>query len=262
MRCSSIPAIMCLILFAYQSHTQYPLIVAANRDEYYRRPALASHWWSTHPELLAGKDLSQGGTWLGITRQGQFAALTNVREATIQGKTYRSRGEIPLSYLGESPSPTSFTQQLSETAGHYRGYNLLFGGLDKLCYFSNRTTCLQEIPPGVHGLSNATLNTPWPKVSNGVAQLHQAIREPEPNVETIFGILESRAIAEDDQLPDTGIGIELERMLAPAFIQSPEYGTRSSLVLTIDKDNQVTFHEKQRAPVRSPLITHRFKIAL
>jgi len=251
---------MCLILFAYQSHSQYPLIVAANRDEYYRRPALAGHWWPTHPDLLAGKDLGQGGTWMGITRRGRFAALTNVRETGIQGKAFRSRGEIPLNYLEETSSLKHFARQLSHTANLYRGYNLLFGGLDNLCYFSNRTNGLQEISPGVHGLSNATLNTPWPKVSRGIARLREALLEPEPGIETIFSILESRDIAGDDELPDTGVGIELERLLAPAFIESPEYGTRCSQVLTIDKDNKVTLHEKQRAPIRGPLITHRFKI--
>ncbi len=251
---------MCLILFAYQSHSRYPLIVAANRDEEYQRPALASHWWQENPDLLAGKDLSQGGTWLGVTRQGRFAALTNVREATAKAKTVRSRGELPLAYLDQAPSPLDFSRQLLHTADTYRGYNLLFGGPDSLYYFSNRSAGLEAIPPGVHGLSNAALNTPWPKVRQGVARLRRVIQAADPPPEEIFRILESRDIADDDQLPDTGVGIDLERLLAPAFIQSSAYGTRSSQVLLFGRDQRVTLHEKQRAPQRSPLITHQFEL--
>ncbi len=252
---------MCLILFAYHYHPRYPLIVAANRDEYYRRPTQSCHWWQERSNLLAGKDLMAEGTWMGITRQGRFAAITNVRDTRQRSSPKYSRGKLPLSYLTESIGPQQFYSQLITSATDYQGYNLLFGSADELCYFSNRSAHLSPIEPGLHGLSNASLNTPWPKITTGLAKLQQILTTEEPDVNAIFRLLETRIIANDSELPDTGVGIERERLLAPVFIESADYGTRSSQILLIDKNKNVRLYEKERAPIKGPVKSFNFHIS-
>ena len=251
---------MCLILFAYKAHPQYPLVVAANRDEVYGRPAQPVHWWPDRPALLAGKDLEGGGTWLGITRSGDFAALTNVRSGTPPSGNFRSRGELPLLFLDQQQSTPRFVAQLQDSRTAYRGYNLLFGHYTQLQHYSNATDTLTPLQAGIHGLSNATLDTPWPKVTNGKERLAEAIRRPEIDPAELLVILEDRDIVPDHQLPATGISLELERQLSPAFIHTPNYGTRSSCLLLIDTDGQVTLLEKERAPREGSLLKHQFRI--
>ena len=251
---------MCLILFAYQYHAQYPLIVAANRDEYYQRPTLACHWWPEHPDLLAGKDALAGGTWMGVTRQGRFAAITNVRDNGNKASHNSSRGHLPIKFLTSHSTTDKFHPHLVSTAKGYQGYNLLYGRPDNLWYFSNRNNVPQPVSPGLHGLSNATLDTPWPKVSAGTNRLRTILAEEQPDIDAIFTMLESREIADDNELPDTGVGMEFERVLAPAFIESADYGTRSSQVMLIDHQGLVSLHEQQRAPLRSPLQSFRFRL--
>jgi uncharacterized protein with NRDE domain len=225
------------------------LILAANRDEYFYRPTAPASWWEEARFLLAGKDLEAGGTWMGITKKGKLAALTNYRGSEPHKKNAPSRGALVSQYLLSNLSGQDYLEELQAKSAQYNGFNLILGDVDKLWYYSNRQEKILQVLPGVHGLSNDSLDTPWPKVVKGKQMLEQqVINQPEISLESIFSFLEDTAMATDDQLPDTGIGIEYERVLSSIFIRSPEYGTRSSGILMVDKDNQVTFAEKGFVP--------------
>lgn len=226
---------MCLILIAYQTSKKYPIILAANRDEFHARPTAAMQYWEDNPDILAGKDLEQGGTWFGVHKTGKFAGLTNYRNPSENKAHAPSRGRIIPDFLESSaPCESYFTDQAGQMAG-YNGFNLLFGSLDHLFWFSNITGQTQAIPPGVHGLSNKDLNTPWPKVTKGIQQLENAVNHGF-TTDDLFEVLKDTAKVDDPLLPDTGVGIEWERRLSPIFIQSPVYGTRSSTLMLIRPD--------------------------
>ncbi|NOY13675.1 MAG: NRDE family protein [Deltaproteobacteria bacterium] len=239
---------MCLILFAYRYHPQYPLIVAANRDEYYTRPTAPAGWWPEHPDLLAGKDLQAGGTWLGITRRGRFAAVTNVREPLKATGRELSRGHLPRDFLQTDASNEQFGRHLMQGRSDYRGYNLIFGQPDRLHYYSNRSAKPLCLEPGIYGLSNAALNTPWPKVETGKQQLTALLCHPQIVVSALFELLSSTQIAADHQLPDTGVSLDWERRLSAIRITGPDYGTRTATLLLVNAQGQVDFFEQQVAP--------------
>jgi len=239
---------MCLILFAYRCHPGYPLILAANRDEYYQRQTRAAHWWPENPELLAGKDLEEGGTWLGINRNGRLAAVTNVREPHLTAPASCSRGLLTRRYLEEDIENQRFCSLLQETGDQYRGYNLIFGSINDLYYFSNRNGQPLRLTPGLYGLSNARLDTPWPKVRKGKDLLKQKLVEEQLDTGNLLSILAGTEIVADNLLPETGVGLEWERRLSAIRITGPDYGTRSSTVLLINRHGQVFFHEKPLAP--------------
>lgn len=240
---------MCLIIFAFQTHPRYKLILAANRDEYYHRPTSPASWWEEARFLLAGKDLEAGGTWMGITKKGKLAALTNYRGTESHKKNAPSRGALVSQYLLSNISSREYLQELQVKRTGYNGFNLILGDMDTLCYYSNSQNKILQVPPGVHGLSNDSLDTPWPKVVKGKQMLEQKVlSHSEISLASIFSLLEDTEMAPDNQLPDTGVGIEYERVLSSIFIKSPQYGTRSSTVLLVDKDNQVTFAERGFAP--------------
>lgn len=236
---------MCLINFHWQDHDHYRLIVAANRDEAYERPTAAAHFWQDHPFLLAGRDLLQHGTWLGITKGGRFAALTNYRDPSITNKDLKSRGELVTNYLTSDMNPRDYLDIVHQENGHYAGFNLLVGSMSTLYYYNNIEQTITHVSPGTHGLSNRFLNTPWPKVVNGKQNLRSHVlgkRSIKP--QALFDLLSDTEQALDDDLPETGIGLTLEKQLSPLFIQTPTYGTRSSTVLLIDRNNHVTFIER------------------
>lgn len=236
---------MCLINFHFQAHPKYKLIVAANRDEFYNRPTAPAHFWEDKPHILAGRDLLQMGTWLGIHKNGQFAALTNYRDPSLPTLDKHSRGEVVTSFLESNDSAINFLQNLHEKSDDYSGFNILVGSGDALFYYSNIEKEIKGIPPGTHGLSNHLLNTPWPKVLKGRKALHNYVNENiNINPEVLFQLLANADPAEDEILPNTGVGLTLERTLSPLFIKSPDYGTRSSSVLLIDHHNAVTFVER------------------
>lgn len=242
---------MCLIAFAWDCHPRYRLVAAANRDEFYARPTGAAAWWP-EGELLAGKDLQAGGTWLGATRDGRFAALTNFRQAprnhtanTSDGKP--SRGELVRDYL-TAPDPARFAAEARRRAGHYAGFSLVYGSAapgGELHYLSNRGAARGPLSAGVYGLSNALLDEPWPKVAHLKASLEAHLAADAVDADALLAALADRRAAPDEALPDTGVGAEAERMLAPAFIHSPSYGTRSSSVLTVDRDGHAAFTERR-----------------
>ncbi|HEY6435716.1 MAG TPA: NRDE family protein [Ignavibacteriaceae bacterium] len=235
---------MCLIVFANNTIEDYKLVFAANRDEFYIRPTEQSEFWTEYPDLLAGKDLQGGGTWLGITKQGRFAAITNFRDLKNHRNDAPSRGNLTLDFLISDISPEEYYNKLKPTLNDFNGFNLLLGNVDELFYFSNKIDSIQKLKPEIHGMSNAILDTPWPKVEKSKIQLQRLIEYQKIHPWEILNILDDTSPAKDEELPDTGVGLELERMLSPIFIKSEKYGTRSSTIITVDKNHTVRFVEK------------------
>jgi uncharacterized protein with NRDE domain len=235
---------MCLILFAYNVHPIYKLIVAANRDEFYGRKTAPAHFWEDHPEILAGRDLEKMGTWMGVTKNGRFAAVTNYRDPKEITDRKLSRGELVSSFLNSSERPADYLKIMERNAGLYPGYNLLVGSPSELYYFSNITKTSTKIKRGIHGVSNHLLNTEWPKVKRGKENLAEILnRKEDLMIESLLGILQNNDVAPDESLPNTGVTLELERMLSSIFIKSEGYGTRSSTVLLM-KENEIIFNER------------------
>lgn len=236
---------MCLILFQFQQHRNYKLVLAANRDESYNRPTAPAQFWEDKPTILAGRDLLQMGTWLGITTSGRFAGLTNYRHPDHLSSGKLSRGAIVTSYLEGKETCEEYLHKQALRKDDYVGYNILVGSPDELKYYSNVEDKITTIPPGVHGLSNHFLNTPWPKVELGKKHLQSYLEQVDKvDPDELFTILANSEEARVDDLPDTGIGLELEKKLSSMFIKMPDYGTRCSTVLTIDHNNYVTFIER------------------
>ncbi|NLA40915.1 MAG: NRDE family protein [Smithella sp.] len=249
---------MCLILFAYNIHPSYRLILAANRDEFYDRPSAPADFWTSHPQVLAGKDLKEKGTWLGVTLEGKFAAITNYRDPASWKADAPSRGKLVSRYLTGSAGPEKYLRNVVKKAGVYNGFNLLAGDGEDLFVFSNRGD-LQKLSAGIYGLSNELLDTPWPKVQRGKKLLKKSLAQKGKELEeTLFELLSDRLAPPDRNLPETGIGLEWERLLATMFIKSPVYGTRSSTLLLIGKNRRVTLIEKIYNGGEEPWLTSRF----
>ena len=235
---------MCLILFSYKQHPFYPLVLAANRDEFYERPTAPASFWEDRSDLLAGRDLERNGTWFGITRQGRMAALTNYRDPATAKRDVPSRGWLVRDFLVGGDDPETYLQRLTETAYKYNGYSLILGDPFQLYYFSNHSGT-RKLSPGPYGLSNHLLDTPWPKVERGKKLLAELLsKKAIPQPEDIFDLLKDQQRPPDELLPDTGVGPEWERRLSTLFIASPIYGTRSSTLLLIDRCRRVTFMER------------------
>lgn len=242
---------MCLILLAWQAHPDYPLVVAANRDEFFSRRTAAADYWDDAPDVLAGRDLEAGGTWLGFARNGRFAALTNYRDPARNNQGAPSRGELVSRFLTGSQSPAGYLAELESSAARYNGFNLVFGDSNGLWYFSNCGEGEKQLAPGVYGLSNHLLDTPWPKVAHGKSALHDALGAL-PDEKPLFALLRDDRIAPDDALPRTGVSLEWERLLSAAFVRSPAYGTRSATVLLKDASGNVRFIEQGFLPEAVP----------
>lgn len=236
---------VCLINFHYNEHPTYKLIVAANRDEFYERPTASADFWSDKPDLLAGRDLLHRGTWLGITKSGRFAALTNYRGPLESSSDKQSRGNIVTSFLSETVSPEEYLETLKRKKDEYAGFNILVGDFDSLCYFSNKQAEIMKVSEGTHGLSNQFLNTAWPKVVKGRTKLRDYVLAHEiVNTDVLFDIISDADVAPDALLPNTGVGLDLERQLSPLFIKTPTYGTRSSTVLLVGHNQRIIFVER------------------
>ncbi len=224
---------MCIALIAHQAHPVYPLVIAANRDEFHARPTAAAHWW---PEgILAGRDLLGGGTWFGVHRSGRVALLTNYRDAVARDSEARSRGELVVTALLNARPPPRMLADLLGSADNYQGFSLVAGTPDTLYYTSNRNWLVRKVPEGVSGLSNHFLDSPWPKVERAKERLRDALHEPVPDPEVLFALLRDQTQPADHELPDTGIGLDRERFLSSPFIVGPNYGTRSSTLLLLDR---------------------------
>ncbi|TSI05218.1 NRDE family protein [Lysinibacillus sp. BW-2-10] len=236
---------MCLINFHYANHPHYKLIVVANRDEEYGRPSKQAHFWDDEPMILAGRDLLQMGTWLGVSKNGKFAAITNFRDPSEPPRP-KSRGEIVTQFLTGNKTTLQFIEELQTKRESYGGYNVLLYDGQQFHHYNNRLDEVNKISRGTHSLSNYSLNTPWPKVVKGTNHLQQLVEQNQGEIdaEPLFNLLSDQTIAPDKDLPNTGVGLELERQLSSLFIKLPNYGTRTSTVLLINHDNSITFIER------------------
>lgn len=236
---------MCLIALAWRARDDLPLLIAANRDEWRERPAKPAHWWPDRPELLAGRDLEAGGTWMGVTRNGRFAAVTNFRDPSDKRATARSRGMLVTQFLLGDETPGRFLSGLSPSAHEYNGFNLIVGDGAGLFYYGSREGVPRAIEPGVHALSNHILDEPWPKVIAARIAMDRALDEKDPAA-ALFEMLSDRSTAPDATLPNTGVRLEWERRLSSALITGADYGTRASTVVAIDAKGRVRFEERTR----------------
>lgn len=238
---------MCVIFFSYKQHPLHPLILLANRDEFYDRPTAAAAVWKDFPHIHAGRDLVGGGTWMGVTEGGRFSAVTNYRDPGEE-KRELSRGDLVAEFLKTKVRAEEYLGHVKSRAMQFSGFNLLVGEINssrnELFYFSNQENEIVKVGAGIYGLSNHLLDTPWRKVEKGKEALQNLIKMGEIKKEKLFDLLADRSLAEDDELPDTGIGYEREKLLSSIFIETPIYGTRCSTVLTISREFDVDFEER------------------
>jgi uncharacterized protein with NRDE domain len=254
---------VCVILFGAGTHTRYPLIVAANRDEAYGRPAAPAAFWRDHSHVCGGRDLTHGGTWLALSTTGRFAAITNYRQRPRPDRAARSRGELTRDFLITSSGPLDYLADVSNRGGDYGGYSLIAGTPERLFFCSNRGTAPHAIATGVHGLSNRLLDEPWPKVQRGMAMIERLSNASEPELlEGLFEVLADTTPAPDHLLPSTGLALEREREVSALFIPGESYGTRASTVVLVRSDGDVVFVERSFGPRGKPLGTAEQRFTL
>ncbi|WDE06552.1 NRDE family protein [Thalassomonas viridans] len=249
---------MCILFFALKQHPKYPVIICANRDEFHQRPTRQMFHWQ-QPDILAGQDLQAGGSWLGLTPQGDFAALTNYRQGQTGGKSkgdeQKSRGELVLTALKRLSAGhnSNFFSSLDSQAENYQGFNLVYGSLDKLQCYDSINNQYHQLTPGLHSICNGALDDIWPKMAQGQAALGQVIRQDPGHsrpalVEQLFQLMTDTREAESHELPDTGMPPAIEQMLSAIFIVSPEYGTRSTTIITRDINGEVLIDDRSYNP--------------
>jgi len=234
---------MCLIFTAINYHPVYKLIVAANRDEFYNRKTAVANYWTDYPHVLGGRDLQAGGTWMGMTKSGKISMLTNYRDPLNIMANAPSRGHLVADYLEQDLGPGSYLKEIQSKGRQYNGFNLILGTIDQLSYLSNYKDGITNLDHGLYGLSNHLLDTPWPKVVRGKKKLAPLLGKSDLTTEELMEFLYDDTIATQD-LPDTGIGTERERALSSMFIKTPNYGSRCSTVILVDKENRVQFSER------------------
>lgn len=252
---------MCLITFAYRSHPEYSFILLANRDEFYQRPTLDMAYWQDSPEILAGRDLEQGGTWLGINKHGNFATVTNYRDGRKRDNHVRSRGHLTRDYLSRRTHAQDFLHTLEAEQDTFGAFNLLLGDRHGLHYLSNRGAAAQTLSPGIYGLSNALLNSPWPKLLKVRDGLRAHMKSSNINTNHLIELMQDSGEAHDHLLPDTGISHDWERRLSACFIQSPEYGTRATTLLMQKPDGHTYVREQTYEPQGSGKVAE-YQLAL
>lgn len=243
---------MCLILIAKDYHPKYKLIIAANRDELYERLSFSLHYWDDGSDIYAGKDLKAGGSWFGINKTGKLAAITNFREMNnIKKSRYDkdvpytpSRGKLVIDYLRNNISVDEYKNYLNKTANDFNGYNLIYGNINELFYFSNETKDFKELNQGIYGISNHLLDTPWFKVRKGKYLFNELLKNDEIIVDDIFKILMDDEKANDNELPATGLSKQIEKEISSIFIKTEKYGTRSSTILLVDKEDNGNLIER------------------
>jgi uncharacterized protein with NRDE domain len=239
---------VCLIALAYEIEPEYRLVVAANRDEMHARPTAPLHWWEDRPGILAGRDLEGGGTWMGITRRGRFAAITNFRDTQPPPPDAPSRGSIVVDFLESNLPVQRWVERLRADADRLAGFNLFASDGESLAFLSNRSAAPRILEPGIFGLSNGPWDAAWPKVRRAVDGLEASLRRPRSLEKELFALLRDERRPHDGELPDTGVGADLERFLSPVFIRGDLYGTRSSTVLVIESSGRVRVRERTWSP--------------
>ena len=235
---------MCLLVLAIDSHPEFRLVIAENRDEFYNRPTETACFWSETPSVLAGRDLERGGTWLGVSKAGRWAVVTNYRDFHHRRYSRISRGGLVKRFLQEDEEIEAFQEFMGNDDGHYAGLNFIGGDLKQTLFFSNTGGGSRYLEPGIYGLSNHWLATPWPKVVGAKEGLSQWLKSGSTDIEPLFTLLADRELAADEDLPDTGIGYEWEKMLSARFIQGKSYGTRATTLFLVDHQGGATFIEK------------------
>ena len=233
---------MCLVLVVWRKHPRYSCLVAANRDEFHARPTVAAEWWPDRPQILAGRDLEAGGTWLGLSRSARFAALTNYRDPEQRRSQAPSRGALVTSLLESGASVTESLAYLREVGANYNGFNVIFSDGERLGIYESVRGSGRELAPGIYGLSNHLLDTPWPKVQNAKSRLESALADLRDTA-PLLALLRDDRPAPDAQLPQTGMSLEWERLLSSAFVRAPDYGTRCSTIIRIDIRGRAYFDE-------------------
>lgn len=252
---------MCLVLIALDSHPEYSMIVAANRDEFYDRPTAPAAFWADAPSVLAGRDLKAGGTWLGVDRRGRLAAVTNYRQGQHESPAPRSRGRLVSDFLTGNTGALEHVERVRSEAELYNGFNLIAGDAGGLFYYSNREGRVRRLAPGVYGLSNHLLDTPWPKVAATKGAFAALLNGGAPELtRDLFALLSDRNRPADALLPATGVGREWERLLSSAFIASDDYGTRSSTVVLVGREGSIVFVERNFGPGGAPGAEARFEL--
>lgn len=236
---------MCISLIAHNTHPEYRLILAFNRDENHSRPTEPLGYWKDNSSILAGRDLKAGGTWLGTTLTGRIANITNYRDSNIPlKKDAPSRGQLISQFLTGTDNPENFLEEIQLNVDQYNGFSLVVGNGQQLCFYSNIEKKIKELSSGIYGLSNHLLDTPWSKVEYGKKRLAKLIANKSFHIDEIFNILSDKTIAEDSNLPDTGFGRDFERVASPLFVVNQKFGTRSSSVILIDYKGRVSFSER------------------
>jgi uncharacterized protein with NRDE domain len=233
---------MCLVLVVWRVHPRYSCAVAANRDEFHARPTAPAEWWPHRPQILAGRDLEAGGTWLGLTRTGRFAALTNYRDPEQRRAQAPSRGTLVTSMLESGATVAEGLAYLRRVGADYNAFNLIFSDGERLGIYESVLGRGRELAPGIYGLSNHLLDTPWPKVQNAKGRL-QAALDDMTGTAPLLGLLRDDRPAPDAQLPRTGVSLEWERLLSSAFVRAPDYGTRCSTIVRIETQGRAYFDE-------------------
>jgi uncharacterized protein with NRDE domain len=236
---------MCLLVLAWKHHPRYRLILAGNRDEFHDRPAAPLNWWQDDPRILGGRDLKAQGTWLGVARSGRFGVVTNFRDLQAPVEGAPSRGQLVPRFLTGATSPKEFLDDLRGAAPRYSGFNLLVGGTRALYYFSNRGPAPTALAPGVYGLSNHLLDTPWPKLTRTRERFNALLAQPEIAPEDLFAMLGDREQAANGDLPSTGLPEDWERAVSAPFIVNERYGTRCASVLLVERTGRTILQERR-----------------
>ena len=237
---------MCLVVIAWQQHDAYPLILAGNRDEFHARPTQEAHWWPDHPEILAGRDLQAGGTWLALHRNGRFATITNFRDAQHEPTSFRSRGHLITEFLLSEETPVGYLESID--GDRYAGFNLIVGDTESLAYASNRDDGVRELGPGIYGLSNALLDSDWFKVHRAKSAIRQLLDQQHISEQQLIGLLEDRERAPASSVASERFDFETAHAISAPFIVMPDYGTRSSSAILRDNMGRNRFEERRFHP--------------
>jgi len=234
---------MCLVILAVRQDPGYPLIVAGNRDEFHSRPTQAADWWPDKPDVVGGRDLQAGGTWLALHRNGRFATVTNYRDAQIEKAGLRSRGHLVIDFVQSELAPADYLQQIN--GSDYAGFNLLVADPQCVAYLSNRGAGVQELPAGIYGLSNTTLDTPWTKVERSKAVLTTLLGENRINETELLRLLDDRRKGPVDEVEAGRVPFAKAHALTAPFITLPDYGTRCSTVVLVQDDGTIRLLERR-----------------
>ncbi len=250
---------MCILFIAIEQHPKYPLIICANRDEFHQRPTQAMHVWQ-ESKILAGKDLQAGGTWLGLSSTGKFAALTNFRKLPLSDVPKKSRGDLVLQALADTK--INMTTELSQQASQYHGFNLIYGSLEQLYCYDSVNNQSHQLSKGVHSICNGALDDIWPKMAKGEKLLSEAIHsQVNLSINALFDLMSNNKQALPHLLPETGLDEEWEQLLSAIFIKSPTYGTRTTTIIMQDVEGNVETYDRSYAPSGECVAKQQFNLA-